>query len=496
MPLPAEPPRVGVEPPPDQRDPRPLRRLRRTPRTRVAAAVLAVFAGIALLTVGIVQTTGGLAGTALGTTRPTPSDTTRSGGAGSGAIVASGGPVDSGEPSATPQPSVSATPIGSTPPVAPSGSPIPGPTTAEQQTQLLHARLQATLDRVRTRLGIPGVSTTILFPDGTSWTGVSGLADVTGRVPVKPSTAFAFASMSKTFTSALIVQLVAEGRLRLNDLAVTLLPRMAKPIDRRITLAMLLDHTSGLNDYFLNPKIDRPLQADPTRAWTTDQALAYVRKPYFPPGKGWHYSNTNYLLLGLIAERVTGQPLAVAIRQRLLDPSGLAATWYQAAERPRTDLAHGYRLPGTKPTVKPIDLDDGSGIAPFRSVVTAAAGAGSLAGTSDDLARWARHLYSGELLGPEGTAVLLGGFSATAGYRPSIPYGYGVQAIVINGHPSFGHSGRLLGFRGAVRHFPVDGLTIAVLTNQSRADPGVIVRSLLAAALPPPPACPICVLSR
>ena len=378
------------------------------------------------------------------------------------------------------------------PSVAPPLQSAGGPTPAERRAAALPVRLQAALDRVRAKLAIPGVSVTILFPDGTSWSGASGLADIATLTPVKPTTAFAFASMSKTFTSAVILQLVAEGRLHLTDSAAALLPPLKKPIDRRITIAMLLDHTSGLHDYFLNAKIDKPLQSDPSRAWTTDQALAYTLKPYFPAGRGWHYSNTNYLLLGLIAERVTGEPLASAIRTRLLEPFRLPTIWYQAAEKGRASLAHGYRLPGVKLTVKPIDLADGSGIAPFRSVVTAAAGAGSLAGTSGDLARWARLLYSGEVLGPEATALLFGGFSATARYRPSVAYGYGVQAAVIDGHASFGHSGRLLGIRGVVRHFPVDGLTIAVLTNQSRADPNVIVRDLLGIAIPTASACPIC----
>jgi len=145
--------------------------------------------------------------------------------------------------------------------------------------------------------------------------------------------------------------------------------------------------------------------------------------------------------------------------------------------------------------VRPIDLDDGSGTAPFRSVVTAAAGAGSMAGTSADLARWARALYSGRVLGPDGTALLLSGFSKTTNYVPGVVYGYGVQALSIDGHPALGHSGRLLGFRSVVRHFPLDGLTIAVLTNQSRADPAVILRALLAAAQPVTPTCPLCRLA-
>jgi D-alanyl-D-alanine carboxypeptidase len=330
------------------------------------------------------------------------------------------------------------------------------------------------------------VSATVLLPDGTSWTGVSGLADVVAGTPVAPDTAFAYASVSKTFTSALILQLIDQGRLHLADAAADLLPPLRFAIDRRITVGMLLNHTSGLADFFLNPKIDGPLRAHPTESWPVDRTLSYVGKRLSPPGVAWHYSNTNYLLLGLIAERATGQTLGQAIRTRLLDPTGLAATWFQADETARTALAHGYRFVGTSRAAKPIDLDDGSGVAPFRSVITAAGGAGSIAGTSADLARWARALYSGKVLGPAATAMLLSGFTKTTNYLPGVVYGYGVQAVTIGGHASLGHSGRLLGFQSAVRHFPIEAITIAVLTNQSRADPGVIVQALLAVVAPPP----------
>jgi D-alanyl-D-alanine carboxypeptidase len=338
------------------------------------------------------------------------------------------------------------------------------------------------------------VQATILFPDGTSWTGASGLADVATKTPVTPDTGFAIASVSKTFTSALILGLVDEGRLRLSDPAVSYLPPLRLKLDRRITVAMLLNHTSGLADFFLNPRIDGPLQKRPTATWTVDQTLRYVGKTLSPPGRAFHYSNTNYLLLGLIAERVSGLPYAELVRSRLLDPTGLASTWVQAAEGPRAPLAHGYRFVGTKRTAPPIDLADGSGVAPFRSVVTAAAGAGAIASTSRDLATWGRALYGGKVLGPTGTGALLAGFTPTAGYVPGVVYGYGVQALVIDGRPSLGHSGRLLGFRSAVRHFPLDGITVAVLINDSRDDPGVIVQRLLPIARPIAPSCIRCPL--
>ena len=98
------------------------------------------------------------------------------------------------------------------------------------------------------------------------------------------------------------------------------------------------------------------------------------------------------------------------------------------------------------------------------------------------------------VLGPAGTALLLSGFSKTTAYLPGVVYGFGVQAVSIDGHPSLGHSGRLLGFRSVGRHFPLDGVTIAVLTNQSRDDPGTILRALLAVATAAPiaPPCPSC----
>jgi D-alanyl-D-alanine carboxypeptidase len=354
------------------------------------------------------------------------------------------------------------------------------------------AALQGVLDRVRVKLAIPGVSATVIFPDGTAWTGVSGFAKVATATPVRPETAFAVASMSKTFTSAEILSLVGEGRLRLADSAAAVLPAgLPIRLDPRITVAMLLDHTSGLADFFLSPTIDVALQRAPNRSWSAADALRFVGKPLSRPGVAWHYSNTNYLLLGLIAEHVTGHTLADEIRRRFLDPLNLSDSWYQSAETPRVTIADGYRVVSTKPAAKPIDLSDGSGIAPFRSVVTAAGGAGSIAATSTDLAHWARALYTGDVLGPAGTALLLSDFRKTTGYLPGVSYGYGVQALVIDGHPSLGHSGKLLGFRGAVRHFSLDGITIAVLTNQSRADPAAVVRSLLRVVVPPSPAVPV-----
>lgn len=345
-------------------------------------------------------------------------------------------------------------------------------------TAVTREALQGRLDQLRERYGIPGISVTILFPDGSSWVGVSGVADVATKAPVTPSTSFAIASVSKTFTAALILALVEDGKLGLDDHVREHLPDLTK-VSPKITVRQLLDHTSGLRDYFYHPAIDRLLLAHPDRRWSTAEALKYVGKPYFPPGGGWHYSNTNYLVLGMLAEAVGDAALGDQIRVRLLEPLGLRHTWYQPTESAMAVSAHGYRFASTAKDAKPIDLSDGTPVAPFTSVVTAAAGAGGLAANSSDLARWARALYAGGVLEPESVQEMLDDIALTERYEPTVPYGLGVQLIDIDGQRALGHSGRLLGFRSAVRWLPDQDLTIAVLTNQSRTDPGIFVRALL-----------------
>ena len=437
-------------------DPRPGRR----PGRRVAATATAL--------VGILACAIGL--TAVASAPPPAVGAVGAGGSGTPGISTGPG-VKPGTAASglLPSPSTSA---------PPTAAPAPaGPTPAELRAIAIRGTLQRELDESRERLGIPGVSVTIVFRDGTSWTGSSGWADVRRDVAVDADTAFAIASVSKTYTAALILALARDGRIELDAPARTYLPEAA--LDLRITVRRLLDHTSGLDDYFLHPPIDRALQAEPSAFWSIRRTLRYVGTPYFAPGTGWRYSNTNYLYLGLIAERVTGEPLATALRTRLFTPLGLDATWYQAVEEARRPLAHGYRFTSAARGAAPIDLSDGTGVAPFTSVITAAAGAGSIAATSSDVARWARLLYSGQALGPAMTAEMLGGVDATASYRPRVPYGLGVQAFPIDDRLALGHSGRLLGFRSAVRHIPSESLTIAVLTNQSRADPALIVEDLL-----------------
>lgn len=407
------------------------------------------------------------------------------------------GPPGVGSPPNGASPGASTSSLGSaggnaSPAAAASGSGVPRtsgapasslPSSTASPAPGSSADLQAILDRAVRAMGIPGASVTVLWPDGRSWTGVSGFADVLAERPVTPDTEFSVGSMSKTFLAALILRLVEEGRLALDDPAAPLLAGVK--IDPRVTIRMLLDHTSGIADFFFGVGVDKALLADRGATWTLARTLGYVGPRSFPPGHGWNYSNTNYLLLGLIAARVGGAPVADQLRARFIDPLGLTGAYVQLAEAPRGPLAHGYRflVPGAK--AKPIDVSDGSSVMPFTSVVTAAGAAGNVAATSADLAHWARALYGGAVLQPETLAAAIADRSRTAPFHPYVPYGLGVQVTRIGGRLTYGHSGRLLGFRGELRYLPADGVAIAIVTNQNRTDVRPIVTALLAAALGP-----------
>jgi D-alanyl-D-alanine carboxypeptidase len=198
------------------------------------------------------------------------------------------------------------------------------------------------------------------------------------------------------------------------------------------------------------------------------------------------YSNSNYLLLGELVEAVTGRTLAREVRARLLDPLGLETAWYQAEEDPRVKGTRAYRLvTAADGTARPVPVAGRSDVMPFRSVVTAAGGAGSIAATAADAARWMQAFAGGEVLTPAMQAEMLADIERTAALRPRIPYGLGIQALPIANRYALGHSGRFLGFRNVVRYLPGEGVSIAVLTNQGVRDPARIAEALLRIVLEP-----------
>lgn len=350
------------------------------------------------------------------------------------------------------------------------------------------AQLRARLAAIRAKYNLPGVSATIIWPDGRTWTGVSGWADVAHKIKIVPGTAFSVGSVSKTFMATLILELAQEGKLTLGDRVRRWLPTAnVSPV---VTIRELLNHTSGLYDFFGNPKIDKALLAHPRQVWTPAMALSYMSKPYCLPDTCWVYSNSNYVLLGQIAAVASGDTPTAELRRRFFDPLGMNRTFVQGVEAPRGAVATAYRLAGTVSSRRMISLADGTGIAPFTSVVTAAGTAGNIAASSGDLAKWARALYGGHVLSPSYLAQMLD-TSASRRLRAPTPYGFAVSTISLGGRLTYGHNGRLVGSRASIRYLPASGFTVAVVTNQDVIGPDVFGTSLmniaLASLVPPLP---------
>ena len=386
--------------------------------------------------------------------------------------------------------------VASAPPArsAASGAPSPGPSAPTAAAIPLPAglpvdaataaTLQRALEAARKSMVIPGVEATVILADGRTWTGVSGDAVVATKTKVTPETPFAIASLTKTFTAALILRLAEEGRLTINDPLARWLPDY--PNAAHITLRMLLSHTSGLADFFQNPKFDAALNRAKLRVWTPDEVLPFVGKPAFAPGKGWGYSNTNFVLLGLVAERAGGAPWAEQVRSDFFVPLGLTSTYVQGVGTPAVPPAHANEMfVGFAGRILPRDVSDGSTITPFTAVTTAAFSAGSIASTTGDLARWARALYGGDVLAPASLAQMLT-FDPEIIRYAALAYGLGVSRVKIDGRfVAVGHTGALAGTRAAIRWLPKQQVSVAVTFNRDLFTGDDVVRYLVAALYPP-----------
>jgi len=338
----------------------------------------------------------------------------------------------------------------------------------------LGPQLDQVLAEQMAAMKIPGLTATIRFPDGSTWNGASGMADPTRNIAVAPDTTFVVGSITKTFVTAAIMQLADEGKLSLDDPLSKFKPDY--PNAENITLRMLLGHTSGLYDYFNHPEYNLRVFNEPDHHWTPQEVLdSFVLDPKFPPGEGYHYSNTNFLLLGMVIEAVTGEPLGSVLRERLLDPFGLGHTFVQTAGEPPEPGALGClnRLNGV------VCLDDGTNYRPTLSAATVAFGAGDIVSTSSDLAEWVRDLYGGDVVSDEALAQMTDWHQ----YAQEA-YGLGTRARKIDGHQAFGHTGSLRGFDAAMWYTPDLDTSLVTLTNRGRIDANPIIDALAAVAIP------------
>ena len=241
-------------------------------------------------------------------------------------------------------------------------------------------------------------------------------------------------SITKTAMATITLQLVGEGRLSLHDSVEHWLPGVV-PNGSAITIQMLLNHTSGIFNYTNDQEFFATLIAHPFRHWTPPEliAVANAHPPVFPPGQGWSYSNTNYILIGLVLEAVTGQPVQELVANRIVRPLHLRHTFFATSAAFRGPYAHGY----APPSISGDGYLDLSGWSPSWGWA-----AGALVSNAGDLARFYRALLSGRLLRP----ALLQRMLTTVDTGVGIRYGLGIFTVATPCGTLWGHDGSIPGY--------------------------------------------------
>lgn len=327
--------------------------------------------------------------------------------------------------------------------------------------------LRRTLDSMRVAMDIPGASVALVLADGQTWTAASGVATGMGTA-VSTDMLFEIGSITKTFVAALVLDLAATGALSLDGPLSRWVPDFSHA--EGVTLRHLLQHTSGLHNYSENPEYIPALRSDFTRVWRPEDSYRFMKEPYFPPGEGWRYSSANYLLLGQVVERATGEPFARVLRRRLLEPQALPQTFFAATEDVRGDRAHAFL--DINGDGKPEDF---TSLVPNTSFITAAGSAGAIVSTASDLARFAHALYRGEVVRERWFAEMTRSVERGDGMR----YGLGVIQYAPDGEELRGHKGNTVGYSAAVWHAVRPGVTVAVLTNKHAEDVTPLARAFL-----------------
>jgi D-alanyl-D-alanine carboxypeptidase len=263
-------------------------------------------------------------------------------------------------------------------------------------------------------------------------------------------------SVTKTFTGTLILQLVDEGKLRLDDTIERWFPQL--PDARTITIRELGSMSSGINSYTASPAFTNRYLTRPTTVWTPTELISagVGASRLFAPGDGYYYSNTNFVMLGHIVERVTGEPIARVMKKRIFDPLKMRETSYPSTTRLPAPYWRGY----TDQNVTGTAVRDATHWSP-----TAEGAAGQIVSTLADMRRYTRALGTGSLLRPATQrARLQPNLASQAGGRAYL-FALGID------HGWLSHTGEVPGFNTQVAYLPRKKATIVVLTNTDIPNP-------------------------
>lgn len=285
-----------------------------------------------------------------------------------------------------------------------------------------------------------------------------GLANLQDSAPVTPNTVFRISSMTKQFTAAGILLLAERGGLRTDDLLVKFLPDF--PRASEISVKELLTHTAGLSTYDGKPEF-RTFAVAPHNI---SQLVDWVRRDPFvvDPGTAGNYSNSGYLLLAAIVEKVSGQSFPAFMQRNIFDKLALTRTSIEDPKAVIADSAAGYmpRESGGYNSPLPLDGNGGGGTSCLSNVT--------------DLLHWHDALFNGKLLKPASFAEMTkparlnnGETAVTTTIMAGSHYGYGLILADYKGHAKIGHTGTGGGFHSIIMTYPANHFTIVILSNRN-----------------------------
>ncbi len=342
-----------------------------------------------------------------------------------------------------------------------SQTPTPANTTA------LKTLLQSKLDEWHKSGSFPGATLGVVLSNGETLGLAVGVSDRDTKIPMKPTDRMLAGSVGKTFAAATALQLVKDGKLGLDDKIEKYLgrePWFARlPNAREITVRQLMNHSSGLVRYEFKDQFTKDLTANPEKHWQPAELVAYLlgEKAPFEAGKGWDYSDTNYIVLGMIIEKVTGKKFYDEANKRLLKPLKLTNTIPQDGPRLK-GVVQGYAGPNNPFGGKDEMIHDGKFTINPQFEWTG----GGYASTAEDLARWASMMYEGKAYSPELLPHVIDGIAAPM-LGPQSKYGLGVIIRQTSAGKSYGHSGFFPGYMTDMMYFPDQKIAIAVQVNTS-----------------------------
>jgi D-alanyl-D-alanine carboxypeptidase len=352
--------------------------------------------------------------------------------------------------------------------------------TAEAATNLKPfepVALQGVVEAAAKKLLLPAAMVLLRTPQGDFAFGY-GATELGGTTSPRATTHFRVASNTKTMTAAVIVLLVQEGKLRFDDPVSKYIEGVPNGGD--ITISELLKMRSGLYNYTSAPELGESLDHDPTRVWTPQEllAIAFKRPAIFAPGKEYDYCNTNYALLGLIAEKLDGAPLAEIFQDRLFGPLDMKHTLLPAntSNTIPEPYSHGYLYGSSSYALVdapyPIDLQVAAKAGTLkpnddtRQNPSYAYAAGGAISTAHDLAIWMRALVGGKLLDANYQRQWLDSLEPQDPSKPlGQKYGYGISQITFGPNRMYFHGGEMPGYNSFMGYDPVNDVTLIIWTS-------------------------------